>query len=154
MKNLILFFALLGTSACEASPLLNHENADDKSNPNVSLSDTKCPLSFPKSGFCAKIEWLVGPNGDEENSFIVKFWDSSTGTTEGPFISPKDDVAVQLWMPSMGHGSSPVTVTRDEPGVYKASRVFFVMPGKWDIRIKLMNTGSLVEQAINSLVIK
>ena len=155
MKNVILLMTTIFTlNACEVSPLLNHENADDKKNNGLNVANENCPLDFPNSGLCAKIEWIVGPSGDGENSFFVKFWGKETGTPQGPFVDPEHDDGVQLWMPSMGHGSSPVTVTEEEVGVFRATRVFFIMPGPWDIRVKLLDGATLVEQAIQSLTIR
>ena len=49
---------------------------------------------------------------------------------------------VVLWMTSMGHDSDPVQVSRVDIGTYRASRVFFVMPGEWSIRFSI-RTGDL-----------
>jgi hypothetical protein len=37
----------------------------------------------------------------------------------------------------MGHGSAPVKITPQAPGVYEVSDVFFIMPGDWEIQIQL-----------------
>jgi hypothetical protein len=119
------------------------------------VANKNCPLDYPNSNLCAKIEWIVGPNGDDgESSFFVKFWDKHTGAPEGPYADPEHDVAVQLWMPTMGHGSSPVTMAEQAVGVYKATRVSFIMPGAWNIRVKLQDGNALVEQAILPVTIR
>jgi hypothetical protein len=61
------------------------------------------------------------------------------------------EVAVVLWMPSMGHGSSPVSVAKIDVGTYRASQVFFTMPGDWEIRIQRLVNGAVVEQAVIAL---
>lgn len=154
MKHIFLLVtALFSFSSCGASPLLNHENANDKKNIKIQVADEKCPLYFPNSDLCAKIEWIVRPSGDGENSFLIKFWDKETGNSAGPYKDPEHDLIVQLWMPSMGHGSSPVTVTEKDIGIYKAARVFFIMPGDWDIRVKLQDGDAVVEQAMQKVKI-
>ena len=153
MKHLIVFvFTLFTLNACQASPLFNHENASNRSI-NADVSDESCPLDFPTSRLCSKIEWIAGPNGSEENSFYLKFWNKESGSADGPYVNPDHAVAVQLWMPSMGHGSSPVTVTEETTGVFLVTRVFFVMPGDWDIRVKLRDASTVIETAVSSVVI-
>ena len=41
---------------------------------------------------------------------------------------------VTLWMPDMGHGSTPTQVSQLDTGTYRASEVFFVMPGLRQIK--------------------
>jgi hypothetical protein len=55
---------------------------------------------------------------------------------------------VMLWMPSMGHGSSPVTVERLSTGVYRASRVFFTMKGDWEIHVQSKDGGEVHDEAV------
>ena len=49
-----------------------------------------------------------------------------------------------LWMPSMGHGSSPTRVERLDTGTYRASEVFFVMPGEWELKFEASDAGQAV----------
>ena len=55
-----------------------------------------------------------------------------------------DKVEVVLWMPAMGHGSSPTRVEKvlDQngqaiPGAYNVHKIYFVMGGTWEVRIIL-----------------
>ena len=84
----------------------------------------------------------------------IRFWRKVDGADSSHGIDPGFLVAVKLWMPGMGHGSSPVLVqpAQDEsgasmPGSYEASRVYFSMPGKWEIWIQLKQNGKVVEQS-------
>lgn len=145
--SFLVVAAACALGACSNSPLFNHRNA----HPNPVLSPAEespvvCPLEFPKSGFCASMKWTQGPNEDA-SAFTVSFWRKDQGTVaSGPFLAPAPQVKVQLWMPSMGHGSSPVKVEAPEPGVYNATDVFFIMPGDWDVRIQLKDGRELLEQ--------
>ena len=72
--------------------------------------------------------------------------------------TPKIMVAVKLWMPSMGHGSSPVKLDHakdaghaDVPGVFEVTHVYFVMPGDWEIHVQLKNGPKVIEDAIEAL---
>jgi hypothetical protein len=66
---------------------------------------------------------------------------------QGQATDAPSDLAVQLWMPSMGHGSSPVRVTRTELGSYSAAGIYFIMPGQWEVRIQLKTGREVTEQA-------
>jgi hypothetical protein len=140
-----LSFALLFLFGCGYSPLMNHSNADDLPARAIESLDANCPLAFPKSGFCAALTWNVGPS-EEESSFTLKFWKRVGGPQL--LVDPPHSVAVQLWMPDMGHGSSAVTVTKVADGVFSATRVSFIMPGDWDIRIQLKDAAKVIEQTV------
>jgi hypothetical protein len=145
-------------SGCGKSPLLNHDNAErrpvggDTNNrqpgsPAPTAAD--CSLSFPSNGLCASLTWESGPSGDDENSFTLRFFDGS-----GAARDADAEVYAQLWMPAMGHGSSPVLVAAQGSGVYSVTRVFFIMPGTWDLRVQLKRNGQVVEQAVTQVTIR
>lgn len=77
-------------------------------------------------------------------SFVVEFYNPDD---RGQFVDLKNELEVLLWMPSMGHGSSPVTLEKVAPGQYRVSRVFFVMRGDWEIQFKLKNGNTVLEQS-------
>jgi hypothetical protein len=149
---------LLGGSACGKSPLLNHANAADSSSAgglSVEAESAACPLSFSKSGLCASLTWTSGPSAETMNSFVLKFWKKTGADQNGPYSNPTQTVFVKLWMPSMGHGSSPVTLQHqqdathtDLTGKFEASNVYFVMPGAWDLHVQLKDGTTVVEEAI------
>lgn len=63
-----------------------------------------------------------------------------------------ETVDVSLWMPDMGHGSSPTTVEKalDEkgetiPGVYIVREVYFTMGGQWEVNVTLTNAEGQTE---------
>lgn len=87
------------------------------------------------------LEWEARPTDEEFGSFLLK-----TGASLDALEDVEGNLAVVLWMPSMGHGSSPVTVERISKGTYRASKVFFTMPGDWEIRIQRKVGGRVAEQ--------
>ena len=44
---------------------------------------------------------------------------------------------VVLWMPSMGHGSTPTQVRLSDIGSFEVNNVFFIMPGDWELRFQI-----------------
>jgi hypothetical protein len=47
--------------------------------------------------------------------------------------------SVELWMPSMGHGSSPVKLSPTKNSCVEISEMEFFMPGDWEVRTSLQN---------------
>lgn len=156
-QSLSLITVLITLNACNVSPVLNHKNTGDGNVEIVAPADENCPLSYPNEGLCAKIEWLAGPRlRNIEDTCLIKFWDKNNGTSDGPFVDPGHEVEVEPWMKNdmMDHGTSPVTVTEQETGVYKATRIWFLMTGLWQFRVKLMDGTTDVERAVQMIDIK
>lgn len=70
----------------------------------------------------------------------------------------KENIEVELWMPSMGHGSAPTQVERvldaqgnPLPGAYRVRNIYFIMGGDWDVRITLTDKKGTVESQILNL---
>lgn len=63
-------------------------------------------------------------------------------------VDPKKEIKVVLWMPSMGHGSSPVTVENLKTGTYRASNIYFVMPGEWEIKFQIITNPNEIDEVV------
>lgn len=57
-----------------------------------------------------------------------------------------------LWMSSMGHGSTPSQTQRLDVGTYRASNVFFIMPGDWQLKFQIKNGNELLDEAQDSII--
>lgn len=145
MKYLISAFLFL--SAC-ARP----DYIDPKDQQKTQANNGTCALELVHTNLCASVQWTIGPQSPNESEFILKFWDKSS-SENGPYIDPTNTLSVVLWMPSMGHGSSPVTIEKIETGVYRIRRIYFIMPGDWEVRVFLKNGTATVDQATVSLVL-
>lgn len=147
------FLALATLPAC-GSPLLDHDQAGDyvAASRDTTPTPSACPLDFSHLGYCASVTWTTGPSSDE-SAFTLKFWVKNGGGESGPFVDPAPSVGVKLWMPDMGHGSSPVTITRTEAGVYQVSRVFFIMPGDWEVRVQIKRGTDIQEEVAAPVLI-
>jgi hypothetical protein len=143
-KSIFTMTLLAATVAC-AQP--NYQ--DDVTPLNEQKPAATCALSYA-NGLCVDITWEVQPTEDAAGTFLLKFYSADAPATA---LDPQAKVAVVLWMPAMGHGSSPVTVTQVSPGVYRATNVFFVMPGDWEIRIKLKNDKNETTEVVQAISI-
>jgi hypothetical protein len=137
------------TSACGVSPALHHHSADaaKKESSTQPPTSTECPFSFPKAGLCASWTWIDVPAVEVELSASVKFWNAKTGTPNGPYVAPSSAFRPYLWMPSMGHGSSPIRVTPQETGTFLLEGIFFSMPRDWTLNIELKLGNNELEKA-------
>ena len=109
-----------------------------------------CGLYFSKENICLKTRWVTKPSESTLGEMELSFSDPDDNTR---LLDPRNDVAIVLWMPSMGHGSTPVTITRTDVGRFTASEIFFIMPGPWEIRYQLKDGESIVEQSIQKITI-
>lgn len=76
---------------------------------------------------CGHIGHMTGMKSDSEAQFVAHL--------EIPSDIQVTDLTLKLWMPDMGHGSSPVTLTAFGVNKYKVTQAFFIMPGTWEVRI-------------------
>ena len=89
------------------------------------------------------------PVGGQEASMLLETRDAKTHQ----IIEIEDKVSVVLWMPSMGHGSTPTVVQRLDVGTYRASEVFFIMPGEWDLKFQLKTGSEVTDEALVQIVL-
>jgi hypothetical protein len=103
------------------------------------------------SGLHAHLFWEQGPQGTGESIMRIEFMN---GATHAP-TEIKSVPSVSLFMPDMGHGSSPTALQRvlDERGqvkvgVYRVLNMYFVMAGNWEVRVQLNNQDGSAETQI------
>jgi len=145
ISQLLLLSLLLLTMACARSNYQDGNN--DNRNPANANQDSTCALQLTQTNLCVDLIWDHRPTETDYGSFTLEFYDPSDRTR---FIDPSQTLEVQLWMPSMGHGSSPVKIDRVDVGQYRVSNVFFTMHGTWDIQIRLKNGNVVVDQVAQS----
>lgn len=86
---------------------------------------------------CILIRWTTLPSEDNFADFTFDIKNKSS-----TLAVPIGTWSVSLWMPSMNHGSSPITVEEilsPSPGLnhsYTAKEVYFSMHGDWIIRFQ------------------
>lgn len=155
LSRLLLRMLIGSLGACGASSHLSQDTSNKETIREIKEVDPNCPLEYPSSAgrtLCAKIFWLEGPSSPDENSYTLKFWYRDTGSADwGPYMDPEYDVFVLPWMVMKNgreHGTAPTSVSRQEPGIYKVDRVFFIMPGRWQMRIQLKDGPTLVQTAV------
>lgn len=109
-----------------------------------------CGLLFSSEDICLKTNWIDKPSESTYGAMELTF---TAKNDPSRFIDPVNSPFILLWMPSMGHGSSPVTLERTDVGRFKATEIFFIMPGPWEIRYQLKNGQNVVEEKIQNITI-
>ncbi len=137
---------LLFITACGDSHRVNETPLEARAQ---EMSD-ECEFYYESEGLCLKAHWDTRATENAFGSMTLTFTERNSPTRP---VSPKRGPFIQLWMPSMGHGSSPVSVTLIEEGIYKAEDIFFIMPGPWDIRYQLKDGNKIVEEKIQKITI-
>lgn len=142
-------FVLFLTTSCAKPQYLERTN-------EAILETSKKEVCFSggsASSLCISLSWDTMPTETEFGRFIFML-KGQDGVLRDPGNEPDGSAGapqvelpkVVLWMPSMGHGSSPVAVERISKGLYLARDVFFSMKGDWEIRFQL--AGNQVVHAI------
>ena len=143
-----VLFILIFFSSCGNSPLFHHDNEGD---PVVTSAEpeTTCLLLFPQSQLCAYWRWEDGPQQGENR---LRLFFSHHENHQPAHL--QYNLNIEVWMPSMGHGSLPTQTTLIQPGEYLIENIFLFMPGEWDIRIQFIEQdGHIIEQNSFKIVI-
>ncbi len=145
--NLFVIGFLL--SACADPQYIQASHNGGELQSKVQVLD--CNAKFKPSATCLYWRWESFPTSDKPGTLSFRLFDLDPD--DGFPITKRPDTTpyVLLWMPSMGHGSSPVTVTEVREGVYQASNIFFVMPGDWEIRFQIREGTKVIDEAVVSL---
>ncbi len=146
MRTFLLILALFTFTACGDSHRVN----DPGSLTRNEEATADCKMHLKTENLCLKATWDSMPTESTFGSMTLTFTDKNTPER---IISPRHEPSMLLWMPSMGHGSSPVTITLIEDGIYKANDIFFIMPGPWEIRYQLKDGDKVVEEIIQEITI-
>lgn len=144
-----IFFVLLGwwVSAC-AQP--NYATAEGSSPRGLDQKAGECSLKFSNLGFCVELSKYTKQTDDKPGAFLIKIYrKNADGSRES--VDPKANLAVKLWMP-MGHGSSPIAVSRVDMETFNAEGIWFSMNGDWQIIFQLKDANNnVVDEAIASV---
>lgn len=144
MRLFSLFLMFFALTSCGNSPLFSPLESDDRPDKKISSLTNSEELTWKDSRHHFAIAWEKKPVAYENSPFRIKFWDSYEANFLGPYNLLEESLCVFLWMKMENgeHGSSPIVLTHksSESGdYYYADDVYFVMSGKWQIRIRTVS---------------
>lgn len=142
MKFVVALLAGLTMSqvAC-AKP--NYQDVAPLAKQEAKPGPAACPIYFTTEDLCASYSWRKAPTEQDFGSFALSFFKK-----DGTAADPQMTLKIVIWMPDMGHGSSPVKITKKAVGSYVVDNVFFSMHGDWQIRFQLLNAAAVAEEQV------
>jgi hypothetical protein len=124
-----IFLGVLVTAGC-AKPFSRTEPSANDAHTKI---QSRCQASLKLDRLCLTFIWEAYPTETTFGTLLVFLTEESTGFLQ---TSNLKDPQVKLWMPSMGHGSSPVKLNILQPGILRIEKVFFNMRGDWEVRFQ------------------
>lgn len=148
----VFIFCLL--CSCARPTYLNaptgESNKSGNNGSNSNYQNMNCELRWSQSQLCLAWSWEIEPSGNDFGSFIIKIYRENIFDKTPILIDSSSEVEVVLWMPSMGHGSTPTVVSRIDVGTYRVSQVSFIMPGAWEVKfIKKYSSNEIEEVKVD-----
>lgn len=143
-------FILVSISGCARPKYVNINNNNNTESAKETASD--CKLSFTNSQICLVWFWETLPTSTTVGSLIFKTYQLNQ-FDQTPIEKDMESLPqLVLWMSSMGHGSTPSQTQRLDVGTYRASNVFFIMPGDWQLKFQIKNGNELLDEAQDSII--
>ncbi len=147
---LLFFFGVVGC----AQPKYERVDPAPRSDPAQTQNLSNCAVTFQELEYCLLWAWEKLPTSSEQGVLIFKvvrpsLLDGSAIPVDLESVIPN----VVLWMPSMGHGSTPTKTVRVDTGSFRTSDVFFIMPGQWEIKFQFKSGDEVVDESIVPLSI-
>lgn len=143
MVPLICFIVLFMTNC--ARPKYVEETTANQAPAGKTEANAECSITFSESKLCLSWYWENKPTAKQAGSLIFKIYRLNEFDKTSIPVDFKQSPDVVLWMPNMGHGSTPTQTTPLDVGTYRASNVFFIMPGDWDIRFLVKDENDITK---------
>jgi len=144
--GLLTSFLILTTGCTEAKYVQYPETGLDSK--SVQEKKVDCELTFSKSQLCLIWYWEKRPTSREQGQLVFKTYRLNLMDETPIEIDMPQMPELLLWMPSMGHGSTPTQTERIDIGTYRAKNVFFVMPGEWELKFQIKSGTEILDEAI------
>jgi hypothetical protein len=157
LGSILISMLSLGSFPTHALSLQTVSPQFARSAPTSLPLSTPIPVAFPNFGLQAGLSWDSQPQVGVDSPFTLSWTEVASG--QAIALEPLAlQLKVELWMPSMGHGSAPVVI---EPvldpqgkavvGQYRVTNVQFIMGGDWEIRMALQDAQGKLELATLAL---
>jgi hypothetical protein len=145
-KSCLIFILIIFVSGCARPKYIEVTNSDTTDETTVE-SKNECKTSFLRSSLCLLWYWENRPNSQSMGSLIFKIYRLNLLDQTPIEVDPLYTPELILWMPSMGHGSTPTQIQRIDTGTFRAQRVFFIMPGEWELKFQIKNESEIMDEA-------
>lgn len=134
-KITLILILILSATGCGKSPLLNKAKSAIANLAGTEEIKTDPDSSFDQMG--VTFNWLTLPSLEEEGSFNLKLKEA---------LRDNQRIEAYLWMPEMGHGSSPIEIKAINPMEIEYTELAFTMPGLWVLHINFIENEKVVDK--------
>lgn len=136
MRSGILLLILIFITACGKSPFSGELKELINGRDNVSNE-----LRFETESLAISRNWNNGPLLYDSSKLTISFKDTADN-----FKDPIGNFSAYIWMPDMGHGSYPISISKVSTGVYELTDIYFTMGGLWDFHLQLEENGNTYDE--------
>lgn len=150
--SFVFLFLVLQLVGC-AQPKYVQESGVTENKIAQEENKADCSIAFSESKYCLSWYWEAKPTATQPGSLIFKIFRQNQFDQTPVELDATQTPEVILWMPGMGHGSSPTQTTRLDVGTYRASKVFFIMPGDWEIRFSVKESEQPNSKQVDGAVV-
>lgn len=150
MKRILIFaLTTMAVTFANAHSMDHGHGGHHDHNNNTVAYDPSCPIRFAQQNVCADVHFIQAPKAGVSSDFHVVFYSLNTDGSKTTVRA--ENVMVDLWMNmgSHGHGAPPLTHHQHSESTWMLTDVYFVMAGKWQIRVHLNG-----EQGILTVIAK
>ena len=154
-KNIILLFSIsfsLLFLSCAQPKYISETDSSGAGQQSAGVK-ASCEIQFSNSKYCLSWFWENKPTSTAEGSLIFKIYKLNAFDQTAVLLDSAELPQLVLWMPSMGHGSTPSVVRRLDVGTYRATEVFFIMPGEWDLKFQIKTGSEVTDEALVQIVL-
>ena len=88
--------------------------------------------------FCAHVGYSAQPEVNKPFEFVVDL------VAAPDALAQVKSANVELFMPDMGHGSSPVKVERLDVKHFQVSEAYFLMEGAWLVKVEVVTASGTI----------
>lgn len=136
-KILVLALTTLAFSFANAHSMDHGHGGHHDHDSDTVVTNPSCPIHFAQQNVCADIHFIQAPKVGQSSDFHVVFYTLNADGSKTTI--PAHNVMVDLWMNmgSHGHGAPPLTHHQHSDSSWMLTDVYFVMAGKWQIRVHL-----------------
>lgn len=126
--------------SCGKPPILNKLDV----NKNESSEKILSGEFFPNEKINFEINWIIKPSLEDLCAFDLKL--------SRPLFQTQT-LKTYIWMPDMGHGSSPIEISQLNSTDYSMREIAFIMPGLWVIHIEILENNQVIDQWQKSIML-
>lgn len=136
---LVFFILILGCTRPQLPKQLSPLATSTDPN-RTYLNEFNCHWKFLRTNLCLNWHWETQPTSSDYGSLIIKTYYLSQFDKTPILDVPAGLIKLELFMPSMNHGSNPTETIVLDRGIFRIQDIYFIHSGAWELRFYLLQT--------------